>query len=69
MPVKTIDMSGGLVDSKDPSLLAEGELSRADDIVYRPNDPAIHKAPGRKNFNPTQNHRLSRALRSWSSME
>ena len=53
MPIKILSFSGGLVDAKDASLLAEDELSRADDIVYKPNDPAVHKAPGRSDFNTT----------------
>jgi hypothetical protein len=33
--------------------LREGELTRADDSYYLPNDPALHKARGRKAFNGT----------------
>ncbi len=37
----------GVVTARDASLLAEGEVAQADDCIYRPNDPAIFKAPGR----------------------
>lgn len=39
--------NGGIVNSRHPSLLQSGELQRADDCVYRDNDPAIWSAPGR----------------------
>jgi len=37
----------GVVTARDASLLGEGEVAKADDCIYRPNDPAIWKAPGR----------------------
>lgn len=37
----------GLVTARDPSLLREGEVSRADNCIYYPNDPDLYKAPGR----------------------
>ena len=51
MPIELIPLSGGLVTSKDPSLLAKGELTRADDAEYLPNDPGIWKVKGRSAFN------------------
>ena len=53
-PIKIISLSGGLVNSRDESSLAEGELSIADDSFYKPNDPAIWKVPGRSEFNTTE---------------
>lgn len=53
MPIRRIFLSGGLVTSKDPSMLADGELTRADNCEYRPNDPAIWKVKGRAAFNAT----------------
>lgn len=53
MPRKVVPLNGGLVTSKDPSLLDEGELARADDSEYKPNDPGIWKIPGRTAFNST----------------
>lgn len=41
--------NGGLVTNRHPALLREGELQRADDCIYRDNDPAIWRAPGRWN--------------------
>lgn len=41
----------GLVTSKDPALLQPGELAKADNCVYRPNDPAIQKTKGRTKYN------------------
>ena len=52
-PIMIIPVSGGLVTSKDESLLVDGELSRADDAYYKPNNPSIWKVPGRSPFNAT----------------
>jgi len=38
-------LNGGLVTARDPALLGEGELQRADNTVYLPNDPGLHAAP------------------------
>jgi len=38
----------GLVNVRDASLLASGELQQCDNCVYRPFDPAIQGAPGRQ---------------------
>lgn len=46
-------LSGGLVTSRDASLLAEGELQQCDDCMYRPNDTALHRALGRIRLNST----------------
>ena len=46
-------LGGGLVTSRDPSLLAEGELQRADNCIYKPNDPALYRALGRSKLNAT----------------
>ena len=40
-------LNGGLVTVRDATLLAEGELQQADDMILRPYDPAVHRAPGR----------------------
>lgn len=42
--------NGGLVTARHPALLRPGELQRADDCVYRQNDPAIWRAPGRTQY-------------------
>ena len=47
MPTIPIFVNGGLVTSKDASLLAQGELTVANDAEYRPNDPGIWKMGGR----------------------
>ena len=39
--------NGGIVTARHPSLLREGELQRADECIYRMNDPSIEGAPGR----------------------
>lgn len=39
--------NGGIVTARHPALLNPGELQRADECIYRENDPAIHRAPGR----------------------
>jgi len=53
MPIELIGVGQGLVQSKDPSHLDDGELSRADDSHYEPNDFALHKNNGRTRFNST----------------
>jgi hypothetical protein len=42
--------NGGVVTSRHAALLRPGELQRADDCVYRANDPAIWRAPGRTQY-------------------
>jgi len=44
-------LNGGLVTARDPALLEPGELAQADDAVYYPNDPAIHKVKARTKYN------------------
>lgn len=44
-------LNGGLVTARDPALLEPGELTQADDAVYYPNDPAIHKVKARTKYN------------------
>lgn len=51
---QTINVNGGLVTSKDPSLLADGELTQADNVYYKPNSPSLWKLLGRSVFNPTK---------------
>lgn len=41
----------GLVETKDPAVLEDGELSKADDSYYKPNDGRVWKVPGRSPFN------------------
>ena len=53
MATRTIPVNGGLVNSRDESLLEIGELSRADDSEYLPNDPSLHKVSGHTAFNST----------------
>jgi hypothetical protein len=43
-------LSGGLVTSRDPSLLQPGELSVAEDVILLPASPSIQKAYGRTGF-------------------
>lgn len=45
-PIKEL-FSQGVVTARDPSMLKDGEMAVAEDVIYRPNDPAIWKAPGR----------------------
>lgn len=40
-------LNRGLVTARDATLLGEGELQQADDMILRPFDPAVHRAPGR----------------------
>lgn len=43
----------GLVTARDQALLQPGELAKADNCVYMPNDPNIRKTKGRTVFNST----------------
>lgn len=48
MPTPQTELfNGGIVTARHPSLLREGELQRADECIYRMNDPSIEGAPGR----------------------
>lgn len=40
-------LHNGLVTARDPNLLKEGELPRAEEAIYIPNAPAPEPAPGR----------------------
>jgi len=53
VPTEQIPVSGGLVTSRDASTLAKGELSRADDAEYLPDDVGVWPVPGRTAFNST----------------
>src|SRR3990172_9485619 len=53
MEVRAEPLSGGLVLSRDASMLTEGELSEAEHIALVPGSTSIHKAPGSRNFNGT----------------
>jgi hypothetical protein len=50
MPITPVQefFNKGLVNVRDASLLAPGEMQQCDHCVYRPFDPAIHGAPGRQ---------------------
>lgn len=43
----------GLVTARDQAFLQPGELAKADNCVYRPNDPFIQKTKGRTVYNST----------------
>jgi len=49
--VETFDQ--GLVTARDPALLERGELTKADNTYYLPNEPSIQKVKGRTKFNST----------------
>jgi len=51
MPMVNVPLDGGLVDTRDPILLKRGELIRAEDVQYLPDDPAPHPTGGRTKFN------------------
>lgn len=53
MPLVTEFLNGGVVTVRDPSLLQPGELQQADECMYRLNDPAIYRAPGRTSYGLT----------------
>lgn len=53
MPTLRYPVSGGRVNSRDPSMLALGELREAQDAYYKPHDPALWSVPGRAAFNST----------------
>lgn len=54
MPYRILQVGNGLVTSRDPSLLADGELTRADDAYYKPNNPGLWKVRGRTAFNSAE---------------
>lgn len=43
-------LAGGLVNSRDPSLLQQGELTRADNGFYPPDVQGLHVAPSRTQY-------------------
>jgi len=65
MPLRTrVNLvNQGVVTSKDPSMLGEGELAKTQDGEYRPNDPGVHQIPGRVEFNSAAEAEAIRAVR------
>ncbi len=59
MPNKFIRVDGGLVTSRDPATLNEGELTRADDAYYKPNDIALWKRRAQSTFNETAESKIT----------
>lgn len=53
MPFHTEEFSGGLVSIRDPTFLKEGELTKAEEAYYQPNDPSPRPAPGRAPYSAT----------------
>jgi hypothetical protein len=52
MPAQMLELfNGGLVTARHPAMLNSGELQRADECIYRVNDPSIEGAPGRSLYN------------------
>lgn len=50
MAQHTEPLNQGLVTARDASLLEQGELQRADDLMYRPASQSLHRVPGRIQF-------------------
>ena len=48
MPDKMLTFENGLVTSRDPAALQDGELQRAEGCEYQPGSSHIYKQPGRK---------------------
>lgn len=48
---KVEPLGGGLVLSRDASLLQEGEVQVAEDVMLKPGSPSLHKVRGRVTFN------------------
>lgn len=46
-------LSGGLVTARDPSLLEAGELTQADDLMYIPGSPSLHRCFGKELLSTT----------------
>lgn len=61
MPRRRLLLNGGYVSARDPAMLAEGELSAADDSMYKPGDQAIWSTTGRTKFNSTAEGDVIRA--------
>lgn len=55
MPSRTILLNNGLVNSRSPSMLGDGELSEAINVEYLSNDPAVHKVAGHELFSTPAN--------------
>ena len=56
MPIKSEVLNKGLRNLIDPALATEGSLIRANNARYRPGDPAVWQAEGRRQVGPTDNH-------------
>lgn len=52
-------LNGGVVQTRHPTLLREGEVQQADDCILRPGDPALYSAPGRTAYGTVRSVAIS----------
>lgn len=43
-------LNGGVVQTRHPTLLRPGEVQRADEMILKPGDPSLQRAPGRSAY-------------------
>jgi len=52
-------LNGGVVQTRHPTLLRPGEVQRADEMILRPGDPALQRAPGRSAYGTVRSTSLT----------
>jgi len=52
-------LNGGVVQTRHPTLLRAGEVQRADEMILKPGDPALQRAPGRSVYGTVRSTGIS----------
>lgn len=52
-------LNGGVVQTRHPTLLKAGEIQRGDEMILRPGDPRLHRAPGRSSYGTVRSTGIS----------
>ena len=52
-------LNGGVVQTRHPTLLRAGEVQRADEMILKPGDPALSRAPGRSVYGTVRSTTIS----------
>jgi hypothetical protein len=52
-------LNGGVVQTRHPTLLRPGEVQKADEMILKPGDPALQRAPGRAAYGTVRSTSIS----------
>ena len=52
-------LNGGVVQTRHPTLLRAGEIQRGDEMILKPGDPSLQRAPGRSSYGTVRSTAIS----------